>query len=169
MVVVRAVWPEEWPMYRDTRLKALLDSPDAYGSTYEAEAARTDAMWAERVAAASASGRDLVLFAWQDEQVIGLAWCKLSQTSALVADLYQMWVNPAARGLGAGRALLREAIAWARGQGAQEINLGVTLASQATPAMRLYAAFGFQPVGMATPLRAGSPLMMQAMHLQLQG
>lgn len=47
-----------------------------------------------------------------------------------------MWVDPVSRGVGAGRALLARAIAWAEGRGAQLIRLGVTIAD--TPAMRLY-------------------------------
>lgn len=167
MLIVRAVRPEEWAIYRDTRLKALQDSPDAYGSLYGDEVVRTDAMWAERIAAAAASGRDHVLFALQEARVIGMAWCKLAPETGLSAHLYQMWVDPAARGQGAGHALLKEAAGWAARQGAREIGLGVTQADQATPAMRLYAAFGFQPAGSAEPLRAGSTLMMLPMRLQL--
>ncbi|WP_256609311.1 GNAT family N-acetyltransferase [Pseudomonas putida] len=54
---------------------------------------------------------------------------------------------------------------WAIGQGAQRVRLGVTLAD--SPAMRLYKASGFHPVGIPEPLREGSALMSQSMELIL--
>ena len=41
---------------------------------------------------------------------------------------------------------------------------GVTAANR--PAMRLYLAHGFRPVGTLEPLREGSELMAQAMELE---
>lgn len=76
-----------------------------------------------------------------------------------------MWVDPAARGMGAGRALLAEAIVWARSKGAEQARLGVTVAE--SPAMHLYKSHGFYPVGKAEPLREGSQLWVQDMVLDL--
>ncbi|MNJ78270.1 Mycothiol acetyltransferase [compost metagenome] len=76
-----------------------------------------------------------------------------------------MWVAPEARGLGAGRALLQSALDWARRAGMRHVRLGVTAAD--SPAMRLYRAQGFLPAGPLEPLREGSPLMAQAMALEL--
>lgn len=163
VISVRPAEPDEWRTYRDVRLRALLDSPDAFGSTHAAEADRTDALWAARMAAATSSGRDRVLFARYREDVCGLAWCKLSTDEPTVANVFQMWVDPASRGMGAGRALLEEAIAWAESLGAHRVGLGVTAAE--TPAMRLYVACGFRPTGRVEPLREGSHLRVQWMSL----
>ncbi|GER15808.1 GNAT family N-acetyltransferase [Variovorax boronicumulans] len=157
--------PDEWKIYRDLRLRALLDSPDAFGSTYEAEAMRADAMWSARIAAATSSGKDRVLFAFNRNDACGLIWCKLSNDEPAVADLFQMWVDPASRGMGAGRALLKEAISWAESVGANRVHLGVTAGD--TPALRLYAACGFRPDGALEPLREHSNLMVQPMNLAL--
>ncbi|WP_390349859.1 GNAT family N-acetyltransferase [Variovorax boronicumulans] len=142
--------PDEWKTYRDLRLRALLDSPDAFGSTYEAEAT---------------SGKDRVLFAFNRNDACGLIWCKLSNDQPAVADLFQMWVDPASRGMGAGRALLEAAVSWAARVGMKRVGLGVTVAD--TPAMRLYTACGFRPDGALEPLREHSHLMVQPMSLAL--
>ncbi|WP_120970938.1 GNAT family N-acetyltransferase [Comamonas sp. lk] len=163
MISIRAVTPQEWSKYRDVRLQALQDSPDAFGSTWEAEVARADDNWSERLAAAATGGKDRVLFAINDEQVCGLIWCKLSDSEPGVADIYQMWVEPAVRGQGAGHALLTQALAWAKKCGTQLVRLGVTVAD--SPAMRLYKAHGFFPVGNLALLRQGSELQVQAMEL----
>ena len=147
------------------RLRALLDSPDAFGSTHEAEAMRTDAMWSARIAAATSSEKDRVLFAFNRDDACGLIWCKLSSDEPAVTDLFQMWVDPASRGMGAGRALLKEAISWAKSVGVKRIRLGVTVGD--TPAMHLYTACGFRPDGALEPLREHSSLILQPMSLAL--
>lgn len=157
--------PDEWKTYRNLRLRALLDSPDAFGSTHEAEATRTDAMWSARVAEATSSGKDRLLLAFDHDTACGLVWCRLSDDEPAVAHLFQMWVDPATRGMGAGRALLREAVSWAQRVGARSVRLGVTAAD--TPAMRLYLACGFRPDGVPQPLREHSALVAQPMSLTL--
>lgn len=164
MISIRPIAPHEWPEYRDIRLQALRDSPDAFGSTWEAEAARTDESWSTRITSAASGDTDRALFAVNGEEVCGLVWCKLSVAEPGVADIYQMWVDPAARGLGVGRALLRQALAWAQGRGMHRVRLGVTDAD--SPAMRLYRSHGFGPVGEIELLREGSELMAQAMELE---
>ncbi|GLZ89123.1 hypothetical protein Pres01_51740 [Metapseudomonas resinovorans] len=165
MISVRSIASSEWRDYRDVRLRALLDSPDAFGSTYDIEVTRPDDVWSARINSTISSGTDRALFAFNCEQICGLAWCKLSASEPGVADLFQMWVAPASRGFGVGGALLKEALAWAASVNAHRVRLGVTAAD--SPAMRLYKAHGFRPVGALEPLREGSSLMAQTMELEL--
>lgn len=164
MISIRPIAPHQWPQYRDVRLRALQDSPDAFGSTWEAEAARTDESWRTQLGSAASGNRDRAVFAFQGEDPCGLAWCQLSAAQSGVAHIYQMWVDPAARGLGIGRALLSDVTAWTRSQGLGHIRLGVTVAE--SPAMKLYRSHGFYPVGGAAPLREGSPLMVQTLEMK---
>ncbi|QHG65885.1 GNAT family N-acetyltransferase [Pseudomonas putida] len=165
MVFVRPLEASEWRVYRALRLRALQDSPDAFASQYEGEAVREDSDWAARVSAAAMSTSVQVLIAFQQTEPCGLVWCKSSAAEPAVVELFQMWVGPSARGLGAGRALLDAAIAWAVRRGAERVCLGVTIARSA--AMHLYESSGFCPVGEPEPLRPGSMLMSQTMELQL--
>lgn len=162
---VRPIQPQEWQVYRELRLQALRDSPDAFGSTYEAEVTRPTESWSARIEAAVASGSDHVLLAFNHHEASGLVWCKLAVSAPEVADIFQMWVAPSARCLGAGQALLRAALDWAASVNAQRVRLGVTATN--SPAMRLYRAHGFRPIGALAPLREGTCLMVQAMELEL--
>jgi hypothetical protein len=36
---------EDWEAIRDVRLRALLDAPDAFGSTYKAERGKAEPEW----------------------------------------------------------------------------------------------------------------------------
>jgi GNAT superfamily N-acetyltransferase len=56
-------------------------------------------------------------------------------------ELRKMYLLPAARGLGAGRALLDACVAWARGRGATRIVLDTT--EQMTDAIAFYERHGF--------------------------
>lgn len=158
---LRVAASADWPLYRAVRLRALQDAPDAFGSSHAAEAARADAHWADRVAAAHGSGQDRLLLALRAQAVCGLVWCKLSAAEPGRADLFQMWVEPAARGLGIGGAMLDDVLAWAGRAGASRICLGVTTTNGA--AMRLYQRRGFRPAGPTAPLREGSSLRVQPM------
>jgi ribosomal protein S18 acetylase RimI-like enzyme len=166
MIEVRSINAGDWQEYRDIRLRALLDSPDSFGSIYEAEVVRTDEAWEARITAASTSGKDRVLFAIYLEKVCGLAWCKLSASAPEEADLFQMWVDPTLRGAGVGRALLEESLAWAKSIGAHRVRLSVTATNN--PAMRLYTSHGFSSIGPLEPLRDGSGLLAQEMVFELQ-
>jgi carbonic anhydrase len=55
----------------------------------------------------------------------------------------RLWTEPAARGTGTGRALIEEAMAWSRQQGAITLLLD-TVASAMPEAVRLYRRMGFE-------------------------
>jgi ribosomal protein S18 acetylase RimI-like enzyme len=148
------------------RLRALRDSPDAFGSTFAREADRSDGDWTSRLVLGAASPRDLPLIAEWDREPVGLAWARIDELEPDAAHLYQMWVAPQQRGSGIGTALLAAAIEWARSAHARFVVLGVTCGN--TSAVRLYSRAGFAPIGEPQPLRAGSRLLSQSMRLALQ-
>jgi GNAT superfamily N-acetyltransferase len=164
---VRAFAAGEWRAYRSLRLRALADSPDAFGRTLAEEEDREDAWWSERLASGADSRLGLPLVAELLAEPIGLAWGRIDPAHCDVANLYQMWVDPTYRGRGAGGMLLDAVIAWATAANAHHLALGVRCGD--TPAARLYARAGFRPVGEPEPIRSGSSLLGQAMQLELRG
>src|SRR5438067_1084868 len=123
---VRTFASHEWRAYRDLRLRALADSPDAFGSTLAAEQASSDEQWSARLARGVASDTDVALAAELNDRLVGLAWVKLEALDQNVAHVYQMWVAPNFRRRGAGRMLLRSAIGWAKAASAKALVLAVT-------------------------------------------
>jgi GNAT superfamily N-acetyltransferase len=162
---VRPFRPSEWRIYRDLRLRALTDSPEAFASTLGAEQAGQDRQWAESLAAAAVSGLDLPLVAFAGNTPSGLAWAQADAADPATVRLFQVWVAPEQRGRGLGRGLLGAALQWACDRGAEFLRLGVTCGD--TSAMRLYLSAGFQPVGAPRPLRPGSRLQAQDLRLKL--
>jgi ribosomal protein S18 acetylase RimI-like enzyme len=102
-----------------------------------------------------------------DGEPVGLAWGRIEESRPDVAYLFQMWVAPDYRHLGAGRMLLETVIAWAQAHRARYVELGVTLSN--SPALRLYQRAGFEHAGEPQPLRPGSELLGLPMRLTLTG
>jgi GNAT superfamily N-acetyltransferase len=162
---IRRLLPREWPAYRALRLRALADAPNAFGSSYAAEEAWAQELWMARLTAAAVSGRDCPLVADAGDALLGLVWAKCDADDAGIVNLFQMWVAPEARGHGIAAALLDDSVAWARSIGARLVKLGVVCSNQA--AIQLYRRKGFSNAGVPEPIRPGSPVLEQTMHLPL--
>ena len=165
MPSIRSLGGTEWRAYRDLRLRALGDSPDAFGSTLGREQDRPDAEWAARVSSGASSELDLLLVAEEGAELVGLAWGKIIASASDTAHVFQMWVAPECRGQGLGAELLATIIGWAREANARRLVLGVTCGD--TPAQRLYARGGFKALGNPEPIRPGATLLSQPMYLEL--
>ncbi|MQA92201.1 MAG: GNAT family N-acetyltransferase [Gemmatimonas sp.] len=165
MPTIRRLAADEWCGYREIRLRALTDSPDAFGSTLAVERVRPDAHWSERLSTGVASDWNYPLVAVVAGELVGVVWGRIDPDIPQTAHIYQMWVEPRCRGMGIGSMLLREVVAWARKAGAKRAVLSVTCGD--TPARRLYDRVGFAPVDDPKPIRAGSALLSQTMTLTL--
>jgi len=163
---VRRLTDDEWRAYRELRLRALEESPDAFRSTLAAEMEFPDERWSTRLAQGANTASELPLVAEHAGELVGLAWGRIEPFTSGEAHVYQMWVAPEARGQGAGRALLGAIVDWARRSNARSVSLGVTCGD--TPANRLYRAVGFEPVGVPEPLRPDSTRLAQQMTLAFQ-
>jgi ribosomal protein S18 acetylase RimI-like enzyme len=162
---VRRFAPHEWRLYRELRLCALVDSPDAFGSTFQREATRADSEWQERLVTGATAPEELPVLALIDDVPVGLAWARVDDHDRTVAYLYQVWVAPNYRGRGVGRRLTDAAIEWARTLGVHTLRLGVTSSHPA--AFQLYRHVGFVAAGEPEPLRPDSTVLCQPMQLVL--
>ena len=132
----------DWSAYKQIRLRSLLESPDAYGSSHELELGMTEDEWRAR-----AAGR--LFLARDDEQgVVGTAAGLLGEDGHL--DLVGMFVAAEARGRGCAELLLDAVIAVARADGATRVVLTVTDGNVA--AARCYTRYGFTETGRRWPM-----------------
>lgn len=164
MLHIRILAADDWPLYRDLRLAALADSPQAFGSTHRSESERRDPEWASRLKNLDPD-RELPMVVEVEGAGVGLAWGRITAEAPDTAALYQVWVHPAHRGRGAGHLLLVTFTEWARRRGARRLVLDVTVAD--SPAMSLYHRAGFRPLGQPRPLRPGSVHRCQPMQRDL--
>ena len=129
---------------RTIRLRALLDAPDAFGSTFEETSARPDDSWSTQI-------QELPTFiAVRDGLDIGMARYAQDKAQSGTAWLISMWVAPEARRTGVGGLLIDAVIEWARAHGVQRLLLDV--ADLNAPAIALYRRKGFEPNGEVSAL-----------------
>ena len=131
---------DEWPRLRALRLRSLLDSPDAFGATYEEALARKPDGWMQQV-------RDLPCFVavCDDHGDVGLVRYLPDKERRDTAWLISMWVAPDARRLGVGGLLIDAIIDHARAEGVARLLLEV--ADHNVAAIALYAKKGFNATG----------------------
>jgi GNAT superfamily N-acetyltransferase/SAM-dependent methyltransferase len=166
VLVIRALGPDEWRIFRGLRLEALEESPDAFGSTLQRERDADDASWRGWLTGEGWNA-DLTAFVAEDDGTpAGISVCARFHDEPPAAHLFAMWVRPSSRGLGMGRALVAAAVERARSLGVDELLLRVTDTNDA--AVGLYTSCGF--VGTADPpepLHEGSAVQTLRMRLLL--
>jgi RimJ/RimL family protein N-acetyltransferase len=156
-VSIRRVEPEEWRELRALRLEALLDTPDAFGSSYQEELGMPDEAWRWWISGEGGTQPGVATtFVADDDGFQGMATGALFDAEPGKAHLFGMWVRPSERGRGLGEEPVEAVVSWTRRSGAREIELRVTEGN--SPARRLYERTGFAPTGERTPLRDGSDL-----------
>ena len=164
-ISVRRFRADEWRTYRELRLRALADSPEAFSRTLAEEAVRPDEEWSSRLAASAASPAEFAALAERDARPVGLVYGRVDPDTPERAHLYSMWVDPAARRAGVGGLLVDAVITWARAARAVTLVLQVTEGN--APAFRLYERAGFARTDELAPLREGSPLHVRTLRLAL--
>jgi GNAT superfamily N-acetyltransferase len=165
---VHRVRADQWRQWRDLRLRALAESPRAFGSTYQENAGYPDETWLERTRALAGAAQDRAMFVAIDPTAdiwIGCAGGFADEDDG-IASLISMWVSPEHRGRGVGRSLVEAVIGWARATGYERLRLDVVRGQDS--AVRLYSRLGFRPTGRWIPMPRDPSLIEDEMVLPLQ-
>jgi GNAT superfamily N-acetyltransferase len=148
MVSLHQITPSLASDYKAVRLRALLDTPNAFGSTYTRESQFSDADWQQR-AANLYTPRSIGYLAHYLDAYCGLAAAFLKDQNPQHAELVGMWVAPEHRRTGTGRLLVEAIESWARTAGARTLQLMVT--SVNPTAIAFYQRLGFTATGRTEP------------------
>ena len=162
---IRELARHEWALFRELRLRALAESPDAFARTVAEAREQSDAYWVQLTESVTAPGGQVMLIAEVDGRPTGLAFGLFDKERPKTGHVGGMWVEPAARGQGAGLALLEGAIAWARSRDLERLDLWVTEGND--PATRLYERLGFTDSGRRDALQSNPTLRVMHMTLNL--
>jgi len=139
-LTVDSIGPDDWARFVPIRLAALLDTPDAFGSTYAEERDQPESRWREWL------GMTRTLVARIAEQDVGITMVAPDKgPEPGDALIWSVWVAPAGRGAGVGDALMRAAIRAGRAAGSARLVLEV--GDHNTHAIALYARHGFVRTG----------------------
>lgn len=148
MIVLEPITTQKVFVFKEVRLRALRDTPSAFGSTYARESQLTDAEWIERATRWNGE-KGIGFLAMDDGVACGIAGSFLDENDATRAQLISMWTAPTHRRQGVGRLLVDEVAGWARLRGARTLLLTVTSVND--PAMRFYERLGFVRTGRTGP------------------
>lgn len=139
-ILIRRLVRSEAAAYREIRLEALRCSPEAFGSTFEAERIRPLERFAERLSNCTVFG------AFRSTEIVGMAGFmgREGAKDAHKGMLWGMYVRAGSRNAGVGRRLAMAVIDFAR-ERVELLQLAVVRDNE--PARRLYASLGFVEYG----------------------
>ena len=138
--MIRRLRKGEGLLYREVRLEALKESPDAFLSKYEDALQRSDDSWGKQCDASSC-GSVKATFIIEDVEPLALAAIYRDNDSSTQGELLQMWVSPKLRGSGAAKNLLNSLFKWAAESGLLKVRAEVNRANG--QALSFYKKFGF--------------------------
>jgi predicted GNAT family acetyltransferase len=148
VIEVRRVGPDDWRAFRDVRLRALADAPDAFITTHAEASAQPDQHWQDRTTHMATSDDAAMFLACDGTSVIGLAGCFVDDNGDRM--VISVWRDPAYRGRGVGAAVTDAAARFVEATGHQPV---LWVMEHNELARRSYERLGF----VATGVRAQPP------------
>ncbi len=143
------------PRYRALMLHAYAAAADAFTSTPEERAAEPESWWVSRIV--DPKGLSLAFGAFHNDELVGTVTIEFSAKPKTrhKAHFIGMFVSEAARGLGAGKALVQAALS-AAAKRPEVLVVTLTVTEGNAPAIALYQSsgfktFGLEPMAIATP------------------
>ena len=152
MTEVVRLGPDDWQEWREIRLRGLLDTPLAFGSTHDREVEYDEPRWREWMTTP-------LFVIREDGRAVAMGGVHERDDTA---HLFSMWVDPAYRGRGYSRLILDTLVTWGRERGLP-VELCVTIGNTAAEAA--YARYGFVDTGRRQPLREGLPQQLAFLRL----
>lgn len=138
---IRVLTSNDAEAYRNLRLMALQNHPEAFSSSFEEEKDRPANIYETRFQ----SEESFTFGAFENEQLIGNVTL-LKETKVKLkhrANILAMYVSPNNRRMGYGKSLIATALKKAKElEGIEQIYLSVEATNE--PAKKLYTSFGFE-------------------------
>ena len=162
---IRTLQPNEAELFREIRLCALAESPDAFGETFQQAQAQPNSYWQNLTDSVTQPDSHVMFLAEQTKQVVGSAFGLVDREDAKIGHIGGMWVDPAFRANGIGAALVAEILTWAHQQKQSKLELWITQGNQ--KAIGLYERVGFVDTGKRNQLPSNPSLQIIHMSLKL--
>jgi GNAT superfamily N-acetyltransferase len=148
LITIQPITRENVELFKTVRLRALQESPSAFGSTYAREAAFTESEWMARLERWNGK-TGLGFLAMDGHSPCGIAGALLDLEDGSRAQLVSMWTAPTFRRKGVGRILVNAVLDWAKQRGVKTLLLMVT--STNSSATSFYERLGFAMSGRTEP------------------
>ena len=153
-VTVRVLGEDDWTAFRAIRLAALGDAPDAFAASVEDEQGYDENFWRLRL---RRSARLLAEGDLTGSEPIRLGVVSLGEgkdDDGRVAEIFGLWVAPAARGTGVATKLVEASAERARQDGRTHVSYWV--GTDNGRAVAFASGIGFRPTDFRRPMRVAS-------------
>ena len=136
MITLDVVGADDWERWRDLRLSALAEAPEAFCSSLSDWEHQSERAWRDRLTNVSTN-----LIAVLEGEDAGMVSAEASDNEV---ELIGMWVTPFARGRGVGDDLVRAVINWSLSQQGSKLTLRVLKGNDRAATLYLRHGFEFQ-------------------------
>lgn len=126
----------DWQKFKAARIRAIKDSPQAFGDTLEKAMSRSDTYWIELV-----EKSEVFVISSEGHYI---ATVILKQDDDGVWSIKSLWTDPEYRNRGLATTLLTVVLQTAKESGIEVIELGIN--ANQTTAIKLYESLGFQTI-----------------------
>lgn len=146
-ITIRPTCAEDAAAFRELRLEALREHPEAFGADYTDQAARPIETWEESVRRGAGNDLGITYVAVAGQTLAGMVgifrgdYVKMQHSGTI----WGVYVRPAWRGAGLADALIAACLNWARGMRMRLVRLNVVTTNAA--AIRCYIRCGFSVCG----------------------
>ncbi|WP_139785670.1 GNAT family N-acetyltransferase [Cytobacillus gottheilii] len=143
-IIIRPLQKQDGLQYKEHRLEALKQHPEAFAASYEEEESKSVHSFEERLSSSNA----ITFGAFEGDVLTGSVTLFRESKVKMQhkAFIFAMYVTGGQRGKGIAKALINEAIKNARSwEGIEQLYL--TVMSENHTAKRLYKSFGFKAYG----------------------
>ena len=138
-IAIRVLGEEDWRRYRDVRLAALEESPQAFTASYAEESGQDENYWRERMR------RSWRFLAEESGRATGVVSLVRSDDDHGVGEIFGLYVTPEARNTGTSWRLVQAAADRAKEEGFRQVHYWV--GTENARAIAFAANFGFRPSG----------------------
>lgn len=142
---IRILSKDEWELYRDVRLAALKNAPEAFVARFEDEASYDDNFWRERMISAHR------IVAQREDELVGLVCLGLHNDNPETGEVFGLWTAPTVRGEHAAQELVSIASQKAAKDGCRLLYFWA--GSDNASAVGFASSFGFRPTSERRPVR----------------
>lgn len=142
---IRLLGEDEWQLYREVRLAALADAPEAFVARHDDEAACGEDFWRDRMARAHR------IVAERTDEPVGLVGLGRHDGEPDAGEVFGLWIAPSVRGQHVARDLVSTAARQAAKDGCRQLYFWAV--SDNASAVGFASSFGFRPTSKRRPVR----------------
>jgi ribosomal protein S18 acetylase RimI-like enzyme len=155
---------EEWQAYRDLRLRALREDPQAFSTAYAKAAENTEAAWKARLEEARQGEKGWLLFARERDKLVGMIGAYVEDNATDTATIVSVYVPKEERGKGISVRLMEGILQRISGKPSLKRAL-LAVNKDQIAAVALYEKFGFRQTG-SEPLRMGDGSLAEELTME---